>query len=423
MIKMCYIDAAIVNNAGHHANACRHFIGEFRRRGFAVHAFGNRVLDHGVGRELRVEPLFRHYSYDKLRGRPYAAYLLARSSFLFDLRAAWRRGPFDLVFLHSVMATQLAAIALWVRDFRPEEMPFVVIGFDLPSGNKLSGYWNTHTHVFRRAGRLFDPRYLPRTLFFTFDQAITDDYAELLGLPVRTMPTVHVGLREPRLRRRDSNGLISVAFLGYQRPEKGYGLLPEIVRLSLDRRLPIKLLLHNSAPGDNPINQELRALAQANANVEFVADSGDQLYWQGLLDISDLMVLPYEPDRYRESGSGVATEAVSDGIPMVVPSGTTMETLAVSCQGGATSFANWRAAEITDAIERAVAGFETLAEKAESGAWEWRRNNGAKLFVDELLATARLNDTAGSTGPRRESVRDVLLGRILDGLVSRLVMK
>jgi len=39
MTSVCYIDATIQSNAGHHANSCRHFVGEFRRRGFVVHAY------------------------------------------------------------------------------------------------------------------------------------------------------------------------------------------------------------------------------------------------------------------------------------------------------------------------------------------------------------------------------------------------
>jgi len=37
--SVCYIDATIQSNAGRHANSCRHFVGEFRRRGFVVHAY------------------------------------------------------------------------------------------------------------------------------------------------------------------------------------------------------------------------------------------------------------------------------------------------------------------------------------------------------------------------------------------------
>jgi hypothetical protein len=436
--RVCYIDAAIRNHTGHHANACRHFVSEFCRRGFVVDAYGNRSLDPKVGRELRVEPLFEHYPYrrltphsitprrgllrllqqnlgqPRLRRRAYFSYLEDCNSFLFDLKSAWRRGPYDLVFLYSVMAAQLAAVALWLRDFSAAEMPFVVIGFDLPSGRKLNDHWSFQTPFYRKAGKLFRVRHLARMLLFTFDPAITGDYAELLDLPVQTMPSVHAGLHQPRLRKRDRNGLINVAFLGHQRREKGYHLIPEIARRLIDRRSPVKLLLHNSAPDDCPVSQELRRLASANANITFIEKSGDHTHWQDLLDKSDLVVLPYEPNRYRNSGSGVANEAVSDGIPMVVPSGTTMETLAVGYQGCATSFSSWEADEVTDAIERAVTNFEVLARQAEAGASVWRRNNGVGLFVDRLLETYthRLSDAKRPKQSSGKALVDKVKGRI-----------
>jgi hypothetical protein len=283
------------------------------------------------------------------------------------------------------MAAQLAAVALWLREFRPAEMPFIVIGFDLPSGGKLTDYWSYQTPFYRKARKLLRDKYLARMLLFTFDPAMTGDYTSLLGLPVQTMPSVHTGLHQPRLRKRDQDGFINVAFLGHQRREKGYHLIPDIARCLIDRRSPVKLLLHNSEPDDSPVSQKLRDLARANKNVTFIEEPGDQAHWQDLLDRSDLVVLPYDPNRYRESGSGVANEAVSDGIPMVVPAGTTMETLAVSYQGCSTSFFNWRPEEVTDAIERAIANFDVLARQAEAGASMWRRSNGVELFVDRLL--------------------------------------
>jgi glycosyltransferase involved in cell wall biosynthesis len=386
-----------------------------------VYAYGNRGLDKSVSGELEVEPLFRHYPYSRLRGGPYLSYLIARSSFLVDLRLAWARKPCNFIFFHSVMAPQLAAIALWLRDFEPSQMPFVIIGFDLPSGNKLNSEWSYHTPFYRTAGKLFRSTHLEKILFFTFDPVITSGYAELLNLPVRTMPTVHAGLQEPRLRKRDCTGAINIAFLGHQRPEKGHDLIPEIIKYMLDRRLPVKALVHNSAPGDSGTSRELRRLAALNKDITLVEEPGDQTYWLGLLDRSDLIVLPYEPNRYRESGSGVATEAVSVGIPMVVPLGTTMETLAVSYQGCATTFSRWVAKDVANAIERAVTEFEALARQALAGALVWRRDNGVELFVDRLLEMSTCNNSTSAMRPLDSSPFNALIiGRIFDVLISRL---
>jgi hypothetical protein len=69
-----YIDAAIQGNAGRHANSCRQFVGEFRRRGFVVHVYGNRYLDSGFGQELQSQPLFRHVPYIRVRGEGSLSY-------------------------------------------------------------------------------------------------------------------------------------------------------------------------------------------------------------------------------------------------------------------------------------------------------------------------------------------------------------
>jgi hypothetical protein len=131
-------------------------------------------------------------------------------------------GPYDIMFFHAPLAAQFAAVALWLRQFQLDESPFVAVGFDTASGNKLNDHHNYYARFYRKAGKLFRSRYLGRTLLVTFDQAITDDYAELLNLPIQTMPAIHAGLREPRLRARHADGLITVAFLGHQRTEKGY---------------------------------------------------------------------------------------------------------------------------------------------------------------------------------------------------------
>ncbi len=181
--------------------------------------------------------------------------------------------------------------------------------------------------------------------------------------------------------------------------------------------LPVKLLIHNSAPVDCPFSQQLRALASENPRVAFVEKPGDQFHWQDLLDRSDLIVLPYEPDRYRRSGSGLATEAVSEGIPMVVPSGSTMEMLAITYQGCATTFSGWASHAVTCAIERAVANFEILAKQAETGAVKWRLNNGVGLFVDRFLKIATFIRRPLAVKPRERSMRDAVMDKVLNRLV------
>jgi len=102
---------------------------------------------------------------------------------------------------------------------------------------------------------------------------------------------------------------------------------------------------------------------------------------------------------------------------MVVPFGSTMETLAIRYQGCATTFSSCNSDAVSCAIERAVANFEMLAKQAEAGAVDWRRNNGVGLFVDRFLKIATLNTRPLAIKPRAPSMCDAVMDKVLNRLV------
>jgi hypothetical protein len=62
-----------------------------------------------------------------------------------------------------------------------------------------------------------------------------------------------------------------------------------------------------------------------------------------------------------------------------------------------------------------------LAKDAEAGAWRWRRENGVQLFVDKLLSIASLGNPGTVVKPAPQSVGNVVVSKILDRLVHRLI--
>jgi hypothetical protein len=88
------------------------------------------------------------------------SYFFKRSSFLYDLKSAWRLGPYDTMRFYSPLATQFAAVALWLRQFQPDQSPFVVVGFDTASGNKLNDHHRYYARFYRKAGKLLREPFL-----------------------------------------------------------------------------------------------------------------------------------------------------------------------------------------------------------------------------------------------------------------------
>ncbi|MBY0357440.1 MAG: hypothetical protein K2W82_05505 [Candidatus Obscuribacterales bacterium] len=389
MIKVCYVDCSLLNNLGHYANACRHISGEFRRRGFQVDVYGSKRINKDLAAELQAVAKIRHFQFSTITFNHKADEALAIASFLNDLRSISERDNYDLYYFNSVFPPQFAAIGTWFSSLKPKLRPRVAIEFGLPS---------TGNPNYVKGGALFKTC-KQQPLLLTFDQAASADYAQLIDLPVSTMPPVHAGLSDLRQRKKDAAGLLTVAFLGHQRHFKGYHLIPEIVENLLQKALPIKILIHNgnsNSQRDAATTEKLRNLAEKNQSVSFDPRVADPHIWQSLLDQSDLIVLPYDPNRYRASYSAVAVEAVGEGIPLIVPQNTTMESLAVNYQEQAAIFRDWTATAVAEAIEYAVKDFDSLAQASFAGAEKWRQNNGATSFVDQIVEKCNLNDIANA---------------------------
>lgn len=398
MRRACYIDAALLSNVGHHANACRHITSELRHRGIEVDILANALVESSLIMELGANPVFRHNPYGRITGRRSINYRLAQASFLADLSNAIEGRQYDLIYVNSVLPAQMAAMIRWGQTrFCAAEMPPVVMEFGTPSGigDGNSGNWGQYTEQYRSAAAGILDDYARKFLFFTFDPAASEDYGRLLGFEVETLPPVHAG-GQNKLRTGDEQGRPVIGFLGHQRPDKGYHLIPGLLRLLLEKDVPARFLVHNGDTHETAADRELLELATADARVCFDQQPADKTYWDRLLDSTDIVVLPYEPGRYAASYSAVAVEAVSCGLPIVSPNGTTMKILAERYQNNSMGITDWTIEAIADAIVEAIQDFPRLSRSAYEGADRWALENGAAAFVSRLLAFAQNH---GSTQP------------------------
>ncbi|HEX4192024.1 MAG TPA: hypothetical protein VHY80_02960, partial [Stellaceae bacterium] len=101
---------------------------------------------------------------------------------------------------------------------------------------------------------------------------------------------------------------------------------------------------------------------------------------------SDILLLPYQPERYALRTSGVFSEAMAYGIVTIVPDRTWMATQLQEGWGAGTVFRDWTANSIVTAAVDAIDKYGALAVKAESRAMEWRRKNCAAALLDEIAA-------------------------------------
>ena len=111
--------------------------------------------------------------------------------------------------------------------------------------------------------------------------------------------------------------------------------------------------------------------------------------YSALLASSDVVLVPYHSELYRERTSGIFLEAVTSGKVVVCTEDTWMSDL-LKIRGGGVLVANRSASKLCAAIGEVVAKFELLSDRAKAAAPVWR-----KVHSPDALA-ACIFDKAGA---------------------------
>ncbi len=181
-------------------------------------------------------------------------------------------------------------------------------------------------HQFRREAPSASVR------FWTDTDRLTDQHNLLGAQRFRTLPIpTNPALRQPRSARgRDR---LRVVYAGDARVEKGFHVLPHLVRTALqdpelrDRvEFVIQANFAHARPQDGA-DELLAREALEELNSEHVRLLREPLSSQAYLDLvtsADILLIMYDPERYYARSSGVLIEALLAGIPFLTTAGSWM---------------------------------------------------------------------------------------------------
>jgi glycosyltransferase involved in cell wall biosynthesis len=413
-MRVFYLDPGLAVPIGHHAMHCRLITGEFAARGFETRVFSHVQIRPDLQAELQAKAHFRHFSYWESDDDPICGWLNGFDKGVRitaeDLMRIGEIAPTDLVYMGGTLAAGLAAIVAWMGQRPIEAMPSVVVDFCLPAGMRVERNATgllaklpdpreeARPILLRFAARRVTPQILQRLRLVTFLRESSEVYARLLGCAVDTIPPPYEALtgRHNRVGARP----ITVAVLGHQLLNKGYDLVPEIVRLLLAQRSDLRFLIHNSGP-DAPGLREpakvtaahatLREMAALDSRVTICELPAGKELWSSLLERSDIVLCPYVPADYFDRISGLACDALANAIPIVVPAGTSLHKLVDEFGGVGTVFRQHDAAAVAGATIDLIDDFDRYAARAHEAAMIWPNHYGARALVDAVLGLVGQN--------------------------------
>jgi hypothetical protein len=295
---------------------------------------------------------------------------------------------------------QFMGFATWLDSLPPEVMPTAVIEFATTAAvgirkqadNQLIGFPDPSVEsrplLYHFAGHKMAKMTGLRLHLATLNTASSAIYSAVVGHPVHVLPWPIVSRVQ---RSRTGKRPLTISILGAQRPGKGYRLVPEIAESLLRDHTGIRLLIHNASPHRMPeIQQRLRDLAGRNERLELNKHNVTPDGCCRLLDSSDLIVCPYDPAPYLSAHSGIVAEALGNGIPVVVPAGTILESMLEEHGYPGAAFDTLSTESVGSAVTSAIHRYDALLHAAQAAAMKWRQTHGPSHIVDKVLDLAQL---------------------------------
>ncbi len=366
-MKVSILDPGLAWLKGHHFDVDLRLCRALAQRGHEVslHGFGEpqpELVEAARAAGFAIAPTFRAHTYATVpEGEtPERAYRRLVDATIEDLRTV---PTADLWFWPTLTPFQLMA-AIW-RDVpaRQAGAAWFTPRMPHPFGARC---W-------ARAAR----RLAPDPSAFTvavYDGLVRDHYRTFSGgLPIQVAPTPHDGA--PKARR--ATELKRIGFFGHQRRQRGVNLLPEIVDALLDQGFEVVM---QDSGGSLKRTEPHPGLTELGYVADFAVEIGK----------CDLVVCPSNWADYVMNPSGVVSEAIATGVPVVFPSGCLPADIAARF-GCGIFFHDATASAVLEAIEDARRDFASHAARAEAASTAWRAVNGSDrlaLWLEKQMALA-----------------------------------
>lgn len=205
------------------------------------------------------------------------------------------------------------------------------------------------------------------------------------GVAVRVVPVPSDFTVGERDITRVGSGL-NVTFLGDGRHERGLFMIPEVmVRCEAGRpqSLSVRFRIQvNDSPTKWPFSRA-GAISQPRApRIEIIRGPiSDEAYRQEII-AADVLLLPYDPSRYRARTSQVLVDGLAAGVPAVVPARTWM---ADHC-AAVSPYERWNPASVSAAVVEVLSEYERYRASALRVAEQRRSSATSDTVLSVILA-------------------------------------
>jgi len=197
--------------------------------------------------------------------------------------------------------------------------------------------------------------------------------------------------REPEKKREPlPSGSVSFTYLGVASFAKGFDIVVEAIGGIEDMlesgeiELAIQSNAYQESEETNKLQEALISQTRKTPAIDVMKGplSAEQYYLE--MERADVILIPNRGEFYEHALSGVFTESLARGKPVIVSEDTYMAK-ELKQHGGGMTFLSGSATALAGAIRAATAGIAELREKALTARIAWLDRHNPERYVDALL--------------------------------------
>ncbi len=408
-MEVIFLDNGLISR-GEHSYSLIRMVGEtLSRRNVPHRAFGMKFMDPAIVAETGASPHFSRSLYESesptLKERRWLKYLALARGRAFDastpsertsaevLNASFERDlvtlppdiwrPDKLIVAPGVSQNQILGLIRALLAKADNERPRVVCQLMFaPNWTPWGRTAKLGRRLYRKAFALARPM-IGKTLFFTAEnQAIAGLYRDQCKIRPGILP-VPFGSVQPAA---PCSGRPRFGFFGYSKCDKGFHLLPRAIEIcrahGLDADFIIQLQHGGWEPATIAAEREFRQ-SEGVRLIEGVLSHEDYAVETGKIDA---MLLPYDPVLFGLRGSGIFTQSVAAGRPVVASTGTFAGACIANGEAEGEVFSPYDSAALAAAIIRLAGRMADSHRRAATLAKAFAQKHSADAYVDVLVS-------------------------------------
>ncbi|MEM8914106.1 MAG: hypothetical protein AAGC97_20285, partial [Planctomycetota bacterium] len=274
----------------------------------------------------------------------------------------------DVIYAHSADAAVCEATLRAVACvYRSGEMPNVVAELPFRSETTAQNFYGQQLKVMLARLRATDPQLLDGFIPVTVNRTTSELLSTTVEHPIQTVPSPYASTHR-RQARTDRNAPVRIGCVGYQAERKGFDLLPDVIALSSQHDRPLQFFVQIQSKSNPQTVARLRRLANEGIPLELIDRPMDRQGYNEFMRRLDILLLPYDPECYRNAISGVCYETLAQGSVIVAPEKCTVGEIVRQFQPRSPMFADWTSACIAESLKSAIIDLETYEKDAFVGS-------------------------------------------------------